>query len=57
MLEIYQETFFLEKGLKFFVHINMKKMKNQTRNEIFRQMTMTLTSFQNVIYVQWTQKG
>ena len=30
-------------------------MKNQARNEIFRQMAMTLT--QNVIYVQWTRKG
>ena len=29
-------------------------MKNQARNEIFRQMTMTLTLIQNVIYVQWT---
>ena len=32
-------------------------MKNQARIEIFRQMTMTLTLIQNVIYVQWTQKG
>ena len=54
---IYQETFFLEKGLKFFFHINMKKMKNQARNEIFRQMTMTLTLIQNIIYVQWMRKG
>ena len=46
---------FLERGLKFFFHINIKKMKNQARNEIFRQMTMTL--IQNVIYVQWTRKG
>ena len=48
---------FLEKGLKFLFHINMKKMKNQARKEIFRQMTMTLTLIQNVIYVQWTRKG
>ena len=32
-------------------------MKNEARNEIFRQMTMTLTLIQNVIYVQWTRKG
>ena len=58
MLERYiKRPFFLEKGLKFFFHINMKKLKNQARNEIFRQMTMTLTLIQNVIYVQWTRKG
>ena len=58
MLERYiKRPFFLEKGLKFFFYINMKKMKNQARNEIFRQMTMTLALIQNVIYVQRTRKG
>ena len=49
---------FLEETLKFFFsYKHEKKKKNQARNEIFRQMTMTLTLFQNVIYVQWTRKG
>ena len=58
MLERYiKRNFFFREGFEFFFHINMKKMKNQPRNKIFRQMIMTLTLIQNVIYVQWTQKG
>ena len=57
MLEIYIKRTFFREGLEFFFfQINMKKMKNQATNEIFRQMTMTLTLFQNVIYVQWKLK-
>ena len=55
--DISRDLFFYEKGLKFFFRINMKKKKNHARNEIFRQMTMTLTLIQNVVYVQWTRKG
>ena len=44
MLERYIKRPFFREGFEFFFfHINMKKMKNQARNEIFRQMTMTLT--------------
>ena len=36
--------FFLEKILNFFFHIGVKKkLKDQVRNEIFRQMSLTLT--------------
>ena len=43
MLERYiKRPFFLEKTLNFF-HIRVKKLKNQVRNEIFRQMSLTLT--------------
>ena len=52
-----KRPFFFREGFEVFFHINMKKMKNQARNEIFRQMTMTLTLFQNIIYIQWTRKG
>ena len=55
--DISRDLFFREGFEVFFFHINMKKIKNQARNEIFRQMTMTLTLIQNVIYVQWTRKG
>ena len=40
--EIYQETFFLEKTLNFFFIYEWKKLKNLVRNEIFRQMSLTL---------------
>ena len=44
--EIYQETFFLggggQKTLNFFSYIS-EKTENQVRNEIFRQMSLTLT--------------
>ena len=43
--DISRDLFFRE-GFEVFFHINIKKMKNQARNEIFRQMTMTLTLFQ-----------
>ena len=37
-----KETFFLEKTLKFFSYLS-EKLKNEVRNEIFRQMSLTLT--------------
>ena len=40
--EIYHETFFLEKTLNFFSYIS-EKTENQVRNEIFWQMSLTLT--------------
>ena len=43
MLEIYiKRPFFLEKTELFF-HIGVKKLQNQVRNEIFRQMSPTST--------------
>ena len=44
MLERYiRRPFFLEKTLNFFSYRSEKKLVNQVINEIFRQMTMTLT--------------
>ena len=48
VLERYQEAFFCREGFElffffFFFHINMKKLKNLVRNELFRQITLTLT--------------
>ena len=45
MLERYikRPFFFLGKTLNFFFHIGVKKLENQVRNEIFRQMSLTLT--------------
>ena len=37
------ETLFFSEGFEHFFHINMKKLKNQARNEILGQMTITLT--------------
>ena len=35
--------FFFREQFKLFFHKNMKKLKNQARNEIFRQIPLTLT--------------
>ena len=40
--DISRDFFFFREGFEgFFFHINIRKMKNQAKNEIFRQMTMT----------------
>ena len=58
MLERYiKRPFFFREGFEVFFSYKHEKIKNQARIEIVRQMTLTLTFIQNVIYVQWTRKG
>ena len=43
MLEWYIETLFFRDDFELFFIYEWKKLKNQVRNEIFRQMSLTLT--------------
>ena len=45
MLERYiKKPFIFREDLELFFHIWVKKLKNQVRNEILRQMSLPLTS-------------
>ena len=54
--DLSRDLFFRE-DFELFLHINMKTLKNQARNEIFRKMTMTLTLIQNVYLRPMDAKG
>ena len=43
MLEEYIKRLFFREDFELFFHIGVKKLVNQVINEIFRQMTITLT--------------
>ena len=43
MLERYIWRPFFRERFELFFQMNMKKLKNQARNEIFRQIPLTLT--------------
>ena len=43
MLERYIKRPFFSRRLSTFFHIGVKKLENEVRNEIFRQMSLTST--------------
>ena len=48
---------FFKRRLWTFFHIGVKKLKNQVRNEIFRQMSLTLTLLLDVLVRPMDAKG